>query len=607
MAQHREFHSVLLTSSKPFALQARNACGLDFFLPPRPPLNPQVRADCALSTAIMGRGEKVYRYQLAAMYLATLARIGLTSVLALCIVNLSDKTTTNQRQYVSVLQHKDALLCPILAIAMALFQRWEVAGFNRPDFSSRAAWYPDFLFPGFGPTANVAINPATVGSYIKETFTAVQMTTKTCMHHFFRYFGAALLSAFGVALSTIELLGGWNQTVFTQVYVLNMKPRDGLVAAAGFDADDIKNYNIPRSAVVPPPELAALIFPWADAELQAARARVVASSPADVDTAAVKFLEVVVYFRSVLLQGMAVLWGEYKDTCALFRHAAFQSAAFLEFKDTVVASVAAATSDAGRLAAAAVSRQAETAALAGAIGGVQAGQQALATQLNTLAAEIAAGHAAAAAREAAAQSRFAAVAGAAAASAAAAAAAAAASANLLHAVGQPGGAAAMASANAQAAAAVAASAVGQAGGGTPLLTLAPHTAPPQPQPPTRPQQPPTRTLRPMLSLEALATVAKLVEEWNCGLNGRTALCVHDKAITEERKAVAEAAVMKPGVRLCPPSPPSLSLSLPSLPTQYAFHAPVRKPPLTRAITDVQVRAGQAAQDREGGDALRRGR
>ena len=147
-----------------------------------------MRADAALSTATMGRGEKVYRFMLAAMYLASFARVGQSIVWGLCIVSLSDKTTTNQRQYVAVLQHKEALLCPILAIAMALFMRWQIDGFSRPDFSSRQTWYGDYLFPGFGGNANVPINPATMSEYIKTTFKAVKLFTNTCVHHFYRYY-----------------------------------------------------------------------------------------------------------------------------------------------------------------------------------------------------------------------------------------------------------------------------------------------------------------------------------------------------------------------------------------------------------------------------------
>ena len=80
---------MLLNNTKPNAAQARsvrslrlNPCTkgarLGFALLLVPPLA-QVRADAALSTAIMSRGEKVYRYLLAAMYLATFAWIGVDS------------------------------------------------------------------------------------------------------------------------------------------------------------------------------------------------------------------------------------------------------------------------------------------------------------------------------------------------------------------------------------------------------------------------------------------------------------------------------------------------------------------------------------------------
>lgn len=77
----------------------------------------QVRADAVLSTAIMGRGEKVYGWLLAGMYLAPFERVGQGNVGGLCIIHLSDKTTTNQRQYSAMLRHRDPLLCPIGSLA----------------------------------------------------------------------------------------------------------------------------------------------------------------------------------------------------------------------------------------------------------------------------------------------------------------------------------------------------------------------------------------------------------------------------------------------------------------------------------------------------------
>lgn len=498
----------------------------------------------------MGRGEKVYRYLYAAMYLSAFVRIGLlSSVIGLCIINLSDKTTTNQKQYVAVLRHKDALLCPIGANAMVLFHRWHIAKFERPNFATRKDWYGDYLFPGFGGDATKPINPATVGKYINDTFVAVKMMTNTCVHHFWRYYGAALLAQMGVCLTIIELLGGWNQSEFRKVYAINIKPDAGLVGAAGFEAGDIKAYDIKRDAVAPPLELQQLIFPWVDDELEAASARVAASTPANVDTAAVAFLRVLLFFRIVLLQDMAMLHAEYSTRAPIFRHAVFQSPEFLAFKDRVVESVTAADSDASRLAVLASSRQAESNALSGTLAALLAGQAAAAAAVAALTTNLAGFRAEAAASTASLEGRLAIAASAASAGAAAASAAAAAAANVAAALGGSGGGAASASAVAAAAAAASAAlSLGFDGGdGTLPLSLASHAQ--QPPPLALPPPPPQVAVstRPFVSFEALATVARLYGEWNDGIGGGVALRVHDSATTAQRKAVAEAAQMKPGV------------------------------------------------------------
>ena len=95
----------------------------------------------------------------------------------------------------------------------------------------------------------------------------------------------------------------------------------------------------------------------------------------------------------------------------------------------------------------------------------------------------------------------------------------------------------------------------------PQLRLQPQQLPPQQQPPLLPT-PPLQPLHapdaaaagaplglaPFVKLEALASAARVWEEWHTGLGGAPSLASYGEATAEQRRVVARAAGMKPAVR-----------------------------------------------------------
>jgi len=84
------------------------------------------------------------------------------------------------------------------------------------------------------------------------------------------------------------------------------------------------------AAAVPPPELLAQIFPWIEAEEAALDEREHYLGHVGRDTAPRGFLQLLKWFRLVLLQDAAVLF-TLRPSCAIFSFAPFRSTLFREF------------------------------------------------------------------------------------------------------------------------------------------------------------------------------------------------------------------------------------------------------------------------------------
>jgi hypothetical protein len=234
-----------------------------------------------------------------------------------------DKTnTTGQQEWSGVLRHKNPLDCAIGSIALYLFYRWQVEGLACPDFSSRRAWYFDLLSPGRGAGATDKTSKKTFANAMKLGLAFLGVPA-THFLHFMRVFGVYLAAEFHVHRDSVLLMGRWLRDKLAFHYQKCLKPADGLVGMAGFEAGTpalCAAYRVPRSEVAPPEELLALVFPWQPAALasvtqrnDAARAALSANSKdspaADaIDRQGEAFLsQVLPFLAAVLLQDLALL------------------------------------------------------------------------------------------------------------------------------------------------------------------------------------------------------------------------------------------------------------------------------------------------------------
>jgi Centromere DNA-binding protein complex CBF3 subunit, domain 2 len=91
------------------------------------------------------------------------------------------------------------------------------------------------------------------------------------------------------------------------------------------------------SAADPPPALLAQVFPWVEAELAALTARQLDYRLAQ-DVALRNFLEVLIWFRTILLQDVAILYTMFPHA-NIFSYPPFCSPVFRDFAATSVARI----------------------------------------------------------------------------------------------------------------------------------------------------------------------------------------------------------------------------------------------------------------------------
>ena len=283
----------------------------------------QARMEFNLCLQTLVRHDSAEMVCISDLFVWTVRNVTTAVLIGLGCFSDKDKTNTmGQQEWSGVLRHKNPLDCAIGSIALFFFYRWQVQGIAAPDFSSRRAWYFDMLSPGKSATSDNKTSKTTFTSCMKAGLAFLGVAATHFMH-FMRVFGVYLAGEFHVHRDSTLLMGRWQRDKLAFHYQKCLKPADGLVGMAGFEAGTpalCAAYRVPRSEVLPPQVLLDLVFPWRQAALDAvtlrnetARAALRANSKdtaaADaIDMQAQAFLsEVLPFLSAVLLQDLALL------------------------------------------------------------------------------------------------------------------------------------------------------------------------------------------------------------------------------------------------------------------------------------------------------------
>jgi len=99
------------------------------------------------------------------------------------------------------------------------------------------------------------------GNYYKYIKAILLLCQFWVMHyqHFGRHYGPAILEMGGCEERSIKNLGGWERAVYEKHYTAGL-PMEALRIAAGH-SKEIGTHWVPRSTILPPPNLAKQTFP----------------------------------------------------------------------------------------------------------------------------------------------------------------------------------------------------------------------------------------------------------------------------------------------------------------------------------------------------------
>src|SRR6266446_4247241 len=168
-----------------------------------------------------------------------------------------------------------------------------------------------------------------------------------------RFYTADKAGNHGAASMEVKALGNWSTgDAYSEVYNRG-PPRRAMLASSMFNAEKPESYVLPRGILgayffssndpsrstlkifsvgflVPPQMLLDTVFPWVEEEQKAYEKRLVEHGRKATDYALKHFLEVLVWFRGIILQDSAVLFSRYPK-CALWTYAPFNTPEFKAF------------------------------------------------------------------------------------------------------------------------------------------------------------------------------------------------------------------------------------------------------------------------------------
>ncbi|KAE8266440.1 hypothetical protein A4X09_0g5909 [Tilletia walkeri] len=253
---------------------------------------------------------------------------GFTPCFAVVLILRQGKTNKfGHLEFGSFIRAADVELCPVGALALYLFSRFQLSREPFPDFSSSSAWYDRKVIKS--PSSLVAqLEYRTHSSAVKQAFKACNIVS-TAATHSSRKSGAQMAEADGAPEAAVRRAGRWNQQTMESCF-LSKIPRQVLRAHAGFSTEG-GTFHLPRAQQVPE-ALLDLVFPQAKDWLRQLEAgKQDNNGPVDKSIAARGFLRLLLQLREVVCQDAVALRQKFPSSY-LWNAAVFASPQLLAFE-----------------------------------------------------------------------------------------------------------------------------------------------------------------------------------------------------------------------------------------------------------------------------------
>eukprot|EP00834_Sanchytrium_tribonematis_P006332 NODE_458_length_7216_cov_0.728537.p1 type:complete len:490 gc:universal NODE_458_length_7216_cov_0.728537:4917-6386(+) len=214
--------------------------------------------------------------------------------------------------------------CPVGAMALFLFFRFNFTDENFPNVHVKQDWYDIFLLfgdKGIKSKLDYSSHLKTVTKILKEC----NIDSGKCKTHLQRKSGVRMLDEMNCREDHVDRLGGWKHDKKTTSYLLNIATEAMKLMSGGSKIQG--SYQIYRDAFIPSLNLQQLVFPGAF--------KYDLSDPM-LEKTAVNFINLMKYLAIVVLQDAAILINnEDIKSHAIFKCDLFRSNEFIEFSKLV--------------------------------------------------------------------------------------------------------------------------------------------------------------------------------------------------------------------------------------------------------------------------------
>lgn len=287
------------------------------------------RLNHILSSAMFLRGDNARMFELADFFTMELRQEGPQQCQALVSIMNHGKTNADGRnEYGSCIRNKDVDECPIGAMALYLFMRFQVNGEQFPDLQRRDNWYKTVLFKDKSPTTAVTYHQQHHAAKKSHTSCGVKISKVT---HAPRSFAATKTLSDGASYDHVRAGGRWKGGKMERCYI-NDLPRVAMRIQAGFPKKQ-GSFFLKRAVVTPSMPLQQLVFPEVDDWLQKLDNE---DYQCDGDIAAQNFAYMMRNFRVVVLQDSILLRATFPDH-PIWQHSVWQSELYQQFVTQVQA------------------------------------------------------------------------------------------------------------------------------------------------------------------------------------------------------------------------------------------------------------------------------
>lgn len=241
---------------------------------------------------------------------------------ALVIVMRNGKLNESGRLDIGAcIRNVDVRICPFMILAMYLFSMFQIENRPFPDFADPQNWYHTKLL-------QTGKDSKKEWSYSAQ-YHAMEKSLKACkighskVVHMARGAGAHMCD-FEVDESTIERSGRYNIDCMSSTYFIDL-PREAMRSLGGHGTQQGSFY-LRRSALEPPAELQAKVFPQVDEWV----GKLLSGEVGD-DASARGFLQLLKTMRITFLQDAVLIMKDFPHH-RIFQHALFKDPLFISFK-----------------------------------------------------------------------------------------------------------------------------------------------------------------------------------------------------------------------------------------------------------------------------------